>query len=203
MEAKVVWPAPAPCLLSRQLEDTKATCSNVKTSRNRHTHKYTHRYIHAQMHTHTHRHTQCQESLRNEDTKATCSAQILIRHILIETHIHAHSQIYTCIYACASAHTRTHCLKTACGYKSHLLRCLDWHNLMEPHIHALHIYRHIYSGVRTRVFHMWHLGRAYPKKGPKKTSRGGPFWHLKFGQNDLTVAAVEMKDICLPECCPC
>ena len=40
--------------------------------------------------------------------------------------------------------------------------------------------------------------RSYLKDGPKKTSLGGPLRHLKFGQNDLLVAAMEMKDIWSP-----
>ena len=40
--------------------------------------------------------------------------------------------------------------------------------------------------------------RSYLKEGPKKTSLGGPLRHLKFGQNDLLVAAMEMKDIWSP-----
>ena len=44
-----------------------------------------------------------------------------------------------------------------------------------------------------------YLGRAYPKGRPKKSSPGGPFCHLKFGQNYLMVAAAEMKNIWSPE----
>ena len=32
-----------------------------------------------------------------------------------------------------------------------------------------------------------YLGRSYPEGGPKKSSLGGPFRHLKFGQNGLMV----------------
>ena len=32
-----------------------------------------------------------------------------------------------------------------------------------------------------------YLGRSYPEGGPKKSSLGGPFRHLKFGKNGLMV----------------
>ena len=49
--------------------------------------------------------------------------------------------------------------------------------------------------MNTRVFQKGHkkrapqhatvgyLGRSYPEGGPKKSSLGGPFRHLKFGKN--------------------
>ena len=47
------------------------------------------------------------------------------------------------------------------------------------------------SKIPTQLVTARYLGRSYPKQG-------GPFWHLKFGKNCLTVATAEAKDICSP-----
>ena len=49
------------------------------------------------------------------------------------------------------------------------------------------------SKIPTQYVTARYLKRSYPKGEPKKTSLGGPFWHLKFDMKDLTAAAAEMK----------
>ena len=77
------------------IEDTKATCSDVKTGRHTQTHTNIHTDLFMHKCTYAHAHTL---SRQLEDTEATCSAQILkptYSDRNAHTCAYAHTQIYT------------------------------------------------------------------------------------------------------------